>query len=412
MPLPLADQRILLGVTGGIAAYKSADLARRLREAGAQVRVVMSAGAAHFITATTLQAVSGNPVRDSLWDAAAEAAMGHIELARWASTVLVAPASANTLARLAHGHADDLLSTLCLATTAPLMLAPAMNHRMWAHPATQANLALLVERGARVVGPDSGDQACGESGPGRMSEPAAIIAALVQCLDAGASGAGAQGGGRLAGKRVLVTAGPTFEDIDPVRFIGNRSSGKMGFALAAAAHAQGAEVTLVAGPVALATPPGVERIDVRSAQQMHAAVMQRIDGQHLFVAAAAVADYAPAQASAHKLKKDEASRALDLVRTRDILAEVAARPQRPFLLGFAAETRDVAHYARGKLEAKKLDLIAANRVGEAGSGFESDDNSIQLIWADGERHFGPAPKRRLADELLAEVIEHMEHHTR
>lgn len=406
MPLPLADQRILLGVTGGIAAYKSAELVRRLREAGAQVRVVMTAGATRFITTTTLQAVSGHPVRDSLWDAAAEAAMGHIELARWASTVVIAPASANTLARLAHGHADDLLSTLCLATTAPLLLAPAMNHRMWGHPATQANLALLVARGARVVGPDSGDQACGESGPGRMSEPAAILAAL------GEDAAADTGTGRLAGKRVLVTAGPTFEDIDPVRFIGNRSSGKMGFALAAAARAQGAEVTLVAGPVALATPTGVERIDVRSARQMHEAVMQCIDAQQLFIAAAAVADYAPANASAHKLKKDEACRSVELVRTRDILAEVAARPQRPFLLGFAAETRDVAHYARGKLQAKKLDLIAANRVGEAGSGFEADDNSIQLIWAEGERHFGPAPKRQLADDLLAEVIEHMEQRTR
>ncbi|TXK60793.1 bifunctional phosphopantothenoylcysteine decarboxylase/phosphopantothenate--cysteine ligase CoaBC [Alkalisalibacterium limincola] len=406
MPLPLADQRILLGVTGGIAAYKSADLVRRLREAGAQVRVVMTAGAAHFITATTLQAVSGHPVRDSLWDAAAEAAMGHIELARWATAVVIAPASADTLARLAQGHADDLLSTLCLATTAPLLLAPAMNHRMWAHPATQANLATLVERGARVIGPDSGDQACGETGPGRMSEPTAIVAALAP------GGSDTATAGRLSGKRVLVTAGPTFEDIDPVRFIGNRSSGKMGFALAAAARRHGAEVTLVAGPVALPTPVGVQRIDVRSAQQMHDAVMAAIDAQDLFIAAAAVADYAPVHTSSHKLKKSEASRSVELVRTRDILADVAARESRPFLLGFAAETDEVAAYARGKLQAKGLDLIAANRVGVAGSGFEADENSIELIWADGERRFGPAPKTRLAQELLDEVVEHMEKRSR
>lgn len=404
---PLASQRILLGITGGIAAYKCPDLVRRLREAGAEVRVVMTAAASHFVTATALQAVSGHPVRTSLWDEAAEAAMGHIELARWATRVLVAPASADAIARLAHGHADDLLSTLCLATTAPLLLAPAMNHRMWEHPATRANLALLVERGARVVGPDSGEQACGETGPGRMSEPAAIVEAL-----SGAQSQAGGGGGRLLGRRVLVTAGPTFEDIDPVRFIGNRSSGKMGFALAAAARAQGADVTLVAGPVALSTPAGVHRVDVRSARQMHEAVMARIDTQDLLIAAAAVADYAPAHASTHKLKKDEASRSIDLVRTADILAEVAKRPRRPFLLGFAAETQDVGHYARGKLQAKGLDLIAANRVGEPGSGFEADDNSIELIWAGGARRFGPAPKTRLAQELLAEVIEHMENRTR
>ncbi|MGY6517988.1 MAG: bifunctional phosphopantothenoylcysteine decarboxylase/phosphopantothenate--cysteine ligase CoaBC [Lysobacteraceae bacterium] len=397
MTAPLASQRILLGVSGGIAAYKSADLVRRLREAGAEVRVVMTAGAARFITATTLQALSGHPVRDSLWDASAEAAMGHIELARWATRVLVAPASASTLARLAHGHADDLLGTLCLATTAPLSLAPAMNHRMWSHPATRTNLDLLVARGAQLIGPDSGDQACGETGPGRMSEPADIVASLSGAGDAGV----------LAGRRVLVTAGPTFEDIDPVRFVGNRSSGKMGFAVAAAAAAMGARVTLVAGPVALATPPGVERVDVRSAAQMHAAVFDRIAGQDLFVAAAAVADYTPAEVAGSKIKKGEGPMQLELGRTRDILAEVAAASARPFVVGFAAETDHVLDYARGKLQRKRLDMIAANRVGVAGSGFEADANTIELLWPEGGTTLGPAPKADLARALLAEVARRM-----
>lgn len=400
MTAPLARQRILLGVTGGIAAYKCADLVRRLRDAGAEVRVVMTAGAAHFITATTLQAVSAHPVRSSLWDEAAEAAMGHIELARWATTVLVAPATADTLARLAHGHADDLLSTLCLATTAPLVLAPAMNHRMWLHPATVANLALLRERGARVVGPDSGDQACGETGPGRMSEPARIVEALSQPEQGDANGV-------LAGMRVLVTAGPTYEDLDPVRFVGNRSSGKMGFALAAAARDAGARVTLVAGPVALATPAGVERLDVRSAAQMHAAVMARIDEQDVFVAAAAVADYAPVEVAEDKIKKTGGTLSLQLQRTPDILAEVAARQPRPFVLGFAAETSDVRAHARGKLESKRLDLIAANRVGIPGTGFEGDDNQVELIWADGACSLGPAPKTDIARQLLEHVAQRM-----
>lgn len=392
----LHGQRVLLGVSGGIAAYKSAELVRRLREAGAEVRVVMTAGAEHFITATTLQAVSGHPVRSSLWDAAAEAAMGHIELARWATRVLIAPATADLLARLAQGRADDLLATLCLATEAPLAVAPAMNRLMWANPATQANLALLRQRGVAVFGPDAGDQACGEVGEGRMREPAALVADLAATL----------GPRRLAGHRVLVSAGPTFEDIDPVRFLGNRSSGRMGFAVAEAAAAAGAEVTLVAGPVKLPTPAGVARIDVRSAAEMHAAVLSALPGQDAYVGAAAVADYRPVEVAGRKIKKSEGPVELRLERTADILAEVAAHPQRPrCVLGFAAETHDVESYARGKLAAKRLDAIAANRVGLAGQGFDSEDNALTLYWDGGERDFGPAPKAAIARGLVDWIAE-------
>jgi phosphopantothenoylcysteine decarboxylase/phosphopantothenate--cysteine ligase len=408
----LHGQRVLLGVSGGIAAYKSAELVRRLREAGAEVRVVMTAGAEHFITATTLQAVSGHPVRSSLWDAAAEAAMGHIELARWATRVLIAPATADLLARLAQGRADDLLATLCLATEAPLAVAPAMNRLMWANPATQANLALLRQRGVAVFGPDAGDQACGEVGEGRMREPAALVADLAG-VPAAAGGCGerpsdatATAPRRLAGCRVLVSAGPTFEDIDPVRFLGNRSSGRMGFAVAEAAAAAGAEVTLVAGPVKLPTPPGVVRIDVRSAAEMHAAVLSALPGQDAYVGAAAVADYRPVEVTGRKIKKAEGPVELRLERTADILAEVAAHPQRPrCVLGFAAETHDVETYARGKLAAKRLDAIAANRVGLAGQGFDSEDNALTLYWDGGERDFGPAPKAAIARGLVDWIAE-------
>ncbi|MGL6290852.1 MAG: bifunctional phosphopantothenoylcysteine decarboxylase/phosphopantothenate--cysteine ligase CoaBC, partial [Silanimonas sp.] len=294
----LHGERILLGVSGGIAAYKSADLVRRLREAGAEVRVVMTAGAEHFITATTLQALSGHPVRTSLWDAAAEAAMGHIELARWATRVLIAPATADMIARLAQGRADDLLSTLCLATEAPIAVAPAMNRVRWAKAATQASVSLLRQRGVAVFGPGAGEQACGEVGEGRMREPTELVADLAAAV--AESVAVPQ---RLAGRRVLVSAGPTFEDIDPVRFVGNRSSGRMGFAVADAAARAGAEVTLVAGPVKLATPPGVTRVDVRSAAEMHAAVLAVLPGQDVYVGAAAVADYRPAEVAGQKIKK-------------------------------------------------------------------------------------------------------------
>ena len=392
MSTPLADHRVLLGVTGGIAAYKACELVRRLRDAGAEVRVVMTASAERFVTAQTFQALSGHPVRSALWDAAAEAAMGHIELARWATRIVIAPASANTLARLAHGFADDLLSTLCLATDAPIAIAPAMNRLMWDHPATRANLATLRARGVLQVGPGSGGQACGETGEGRMAEPGEIVAALV-AADAGPR--------PLAGRRVLVSAGPTYEDLDPVRFIGNRSSGKMGFAVAAAARALGAEVVLVAGPVALATPAGVARIDVRSAAQMRDAVLAALPGSDAYIGTAAVADYTPAEVDPGKRKKHDATWAPALVRTADILAEVAAHAARPALVvGFAAETGELEAYARDKLARKRLDLVCANLVGP-GLGFEADDNQLAVFAADGTRtDLGPAPKAALGLDLM------------
>ena len=399
----LAGERILLGVSGGIAAYKAAELVRRLRDAGAEVRVVLTEAAAHFVGPATFQALSGNPVRSSLWDPAAEAAMGHIELARWATRIVIAPASADVIARLAHGHANDLLSTLCLATTAPLALAPAMNNRMWLHPATQANIALLRERGALLLGPDDGAQACGEFGPGRLLESDAIVHALVAAR-------APAGSGPLAGQRVLVSAGPTYEDLDPVRYIGNRSSGKMGFALAAAAAELGADVTLVAGPVALPTPVGVRRIDVRRAIEMRDAVIGALP-QDIYIGAAAVADYMPAQTATDKIRKHAETLQLELVRTPDILAEVAAHPQRPRLvIGFAAETGALAESARDKLQRKRVDAIAANRVGVAGSGFDSDSNALGVYWrnddgSSGEVELGPAPKTRLARELLALILD-------
>ena len=383
----LAGQRIVLGVTGGIAAYKSADLARRLLEAGAEVQVVMTEAAARFVTPLTFQALTGKPVRGSLWDEGAEAAMGHIELARWAQRIVIAPASADAIARLAAGLAGDLLGTLCLATEAQIVLVPAMNRVMWANPATQANLAILRGRGVQVLGPAEGDQACGEVGAGRMLEPLQVVAAL-------------QAPGVLAGRRLLITAGPTYEDLDPVRFIGNRSSGKMGFALAAEAAGQGAQVTLVAGPVGLPTPAGVHRIDVRSARQMQAAVLSALPGQDVFIAAAAVADFTPAQVSPAKLKKSAGVPAVELVATADILAEVAAHPQRPALVvGFAAETEALEANARDKLARKRLDLVAANRVGE-GLGFEADDNALTVFSADAVHEIPRQPKAAVARALL------------
>jgi phosphopantothenoylcysteine decarboxylase/phosphopantothenate--cysteine ligase len=390
---PTADPsraRILLGVSGGIAAYKAAELVRRLRERGAEVRVVMTEGATHFVTPLTFQALSGEAVRTSLWDEAAEAAMGHIELARWASHVLIAPASADLIARLAQGQANDLLTTLCLATEAPLLLAPAMNRVMWAHPAVQANVAALRARGAEVLGPGSGDQACGEVGAGRMWEAEQIAQAVLQPR-----------GGDWAGRRVLITAGPTFEDLDPVRYLGNRSSGRMGFAIAAAARAQGAEVTLVSGPVHLPTPAGVRRIDVRSAEQMRAAVFASLPGQEVFIATAAVADFRPQQRQSSKIKKSGQSHlALELVLNPDILAEVAAQPQRPFVVGFAAETDEVERYARDKLTRKRLDMIAANRVGADDCGFDSERNALSVFWSGGSAEIAVADKAEVARQLL------------
>jgi len=403
----LAGQRILLCVGGGIAAYKALELVRRLRDAGAQVQVAMTAGAQQFVTPLSFQALSGYPARTTLWDSAAEQAMGHLELARWADQVIVAPATADLLARLAHGMADDLVSTLCLATEAPLSVAPAMNHRMWRHPATVANVALLQSRGVQVIGPDDGPLAEGESGPGRLAGPEAIVAAL-----AGAAAPAAEAGpGLLQGLKVVVTAGPTYEDLDPVRYLGNRSSGKMGFAVAASAARQGAEVVLVAGPVQLPTPPGVRRIDVRSAAQMREAVASALPAE-VYIGAAAVADYTPRAFSPSKIKKTGTGEVLvlDLVRTPDILAEVAAREDAglKLVVGFAAETNNVADYARQKLTAKRLDLIVANRVGVPGSGFESDDNAMTAFWPGGEREFPSAPKVQLADGLVALVAERLQ----
>jgi phosphopantothenoylcysteine decarboxylase/phosphopantothenate--cysteine ligase len=395
MQQALASVRVLLGVSGGIAAYKAADLVRRLADAGAEVRVVLTESAARFVTPLTFQALSGHPVRTGLWDEAAEAAMGHIELARWAQHILIAPASADLIARLAQGMANDLLSTLCLASAAPLALAPAMNQQMWAHAAVQSNLALLRTRGVAVFGPGAGSQACGDVGLGRMLEPTDIVAEL----------AALRSPRHLAGTRVVVSAGPTYEDIDPVRFLGNRSSGRMGFAVAEAAAEQGAQVTLVAGPVHLPTPPRVTRVDVRSAREMREAVLAAVAGSDIYIAAAAVGDFRPADVAAHKIKKaGDGGLTLALTQNPDILAEVAAASPRPFVVGFAAETQNVEAYARAKLERKKLDLIAANRVG-AGAGFEVEDNSLTLIDANGSEHLDCAPKRELARCLIARIAE-------
>ena len=387
--------KVLLGVTGGIAAYKSAELVRRLREQGAEVQVVMTKGAQHFVGVATFQALSGRPVRTDLWDPAAEAAMGHIELARWADRIVIAPASADFLARLTHGLADDLLTTLCLATDAPISVAPAMNRLMWANAATQANIATLRARGVTILGPAEGEQACGETGAGRMVEPADILAALLPS---------AATGGELAGRKVLVTAGPTRERIDPVRFITNRSSGKMGYAVAEAARAAGAEVVIVSGPVSVATPTGVRRIDVETAEQMMDAVRAELPGTDIFIAAAAVSDYRPVQAAVEKIKKTSDSLVLAMSRTTDILATVAAGSPRPFVVGFAAETQNVERNALAKLEGKRLDMIAANQVGD-NLAFDCDDNALTVYWPAGKRELARASKREVAAGLVSVIAE-------
>ena len=387
--------RILLGVSGGIAAYKAAELVRRLRERDAAVRVVMTENAARFVTPLTFQALSGEAVRTSLWDDAAEAAMGHIELARWATRIVIAPASADLIARLAHGLADDLLTTLCLATEAPITIAPAMNRVMWSQPTVQANIATLSARGVQVLGPDAGGQACGETGAGRMWEAQAIAdAVLSPTLPQD-----------WRGRRLLITAGPTYEDLDPVRYLGNRSSGRMGYAIAGAAGAQGADVTLVSGPANLPTPPGVRRVDVRSAEQMHAAVLAALPGQHVFIATAAVADFRPRERQSSKIKKQGGTGlTLDLVQNPDILADVAARQPRPFVVGFAAETDEVDRYARDKLVRKRLDMIAANRVGADDCGFDSERNALSVLWPDGGSEIAMADKATVARQLLGLIL--------
>ncbi|MDA3922684.1 MAG: bifunctional phosphopantothenoylcysteine decarboxylase/phosphopantothenate--cysteine ligase CoaBC [Salinisphaera sp.] len=396
----LSQRHIIVAVTGSIAAYKAPVLVRRLVEAGADVQVVMTEAAKRFITPMTLSAISGHPVRHSLWDEDAELNMGHIELARWAELIVIAPASADTLARLAHGRADDLLSTLCLATTAELMVAPAMNHVMWAHPATRDNVARLVERGVKFVGPDNGALAERETGAGRMVEPEAIRDVVAEFF------AETRGSGPLAGHRVVVTAGPTRESIDPVRFITNHSSGRMGYALAAACRAAGAQVTLVSGPTSLAVPTGVTRVGVQSAADMRAAVMSAVADADLFIGAAAVADYRPAQSAADKIKKTAEDAQLTLTRTRDIIADVTAEYPGVFTLGFAAETTDLENATRAKRERKKLSMIAGNLVGPEHA-FGRDDNSLFVVWEDGERHLPQDSKQALARTLVEMIVERL-----
>jgi phosphopantothenoylcysteine decarboxylase/phosphopantothenate--cysteine ligase len=395
----MVKQNILLGVTGGIAAYKTPELVRRLRARGATVQVVMTRSAAQFVTATTLQAVSGLPVRENLWDPQAEAAMGHIELARWADQVLIAPATAEFMARLASGSAADLLTTLCLATDAPLTIAPAMNHIMWSNAAVQANRATLESRGVRLLGPETGDQACGESGPGRMVEPDDIAAALDEARIFQTAEPLL-----LQGKTVMVTAGPTREAIDPVRFISNRSSGKMGYAMAEAASMAGAKVILLSGPVSLPAPAGVEMILLESAEDLFARTHVHIDQVDIFIGAAAVADYRPRNAETSKIKKSGAEMTVNLVKSPDILASVARISGGPFTVGFAAETENVREYALAKLVDKQLDLIIANEVG-AGVGFDQDDNAAHVFWPNGDQAFPLAPKTELAWDLIKLIAE-------
>jgi phosphopantothenoylcysteine decarboxylase/phosphopantothenate--cysteine ligase len=389
--------RILVGVGGGIAAYKSCELVRRLRDAGCSVRVVMTESAIEFVSALTFQALSNHPVRSTLFDAEAESGMDHIALARWPDRIVIAPATANLIARLAHGFADDLLTTLCLASEAPILIAPAMNRVMWEHAATQHNLALLRARGVSTIGPGAGSQACGEIGLGRMAEAAEIVDRLLATPAAGP----------LAGQQVVITAGPTHEPLDPVRYLGNRSSGAMGVALAKAATAAGARVTLVHGPLRVAVPAGIATIGVETAEQMLAAVMQAISGAALFVGAAAVADYRPAETSLQKLKKGEATATLSLVRNPDILATVAGLAKRPFVVGFAAETENLETYARGKMVNKNLDMIAANDV-SAGQGFGATDNALHVFWDGGSAQLERQPKESLSAALLALIAERMQ----
>nr|MBV6629672.1 bifunctional phosphopantothenoylcysteine decarboxylase/phosphopantothenate--cysteine ligase CoaBC [Oceanococcus sp. HetDA_MAG_MS8] len=390
-------RKILLGVSGGIAAYKACEICRRLGEQGHQVQVVMTAGAQEFVTPLTFQALTGREVRTTLFDTGAEAAMGHIELARWADLVLVAPASADVLARAAQGMANDLLTTVLLATQAPVVMAPAMNQQMWQHAAVQANIKTLEQRGVRLLGPGSGAQACGEVGPGRMLEPADILAQLAALELAGKPRT-------LEGVRVLLTAGPTREALDPVRYITNRSSGRMGFALAEALRDLGAQVHLVHGPVQLPLPSGLATTAVETAQDMHAAVLAQLEGTQIFVGTAAVADYRPSQQHTAKMKKHADALRIDMVKNPDILQEVAQSDQAPFAVGFAAETHDLEAYARDKMQRKKLHMICANEVGP-GKGFDVSDNTLQVYWPGGQRTLGPQAKSQLAIELAALIAE-------
>lgn len=402
-----SNKNIILAVTGGIAAYKSAILVRRLKDYGFNVRVVMTHGAQAFITPLTFQALSGNPVHTEILDPEAEAGMGHIELARWADLVLVAPASCDTLAKFAAGLADDLLSTLYLATKAPVWVAPAMNQQMWAAKATQRNLNTLVEDGVHVIMPEAGSQACGDVGLGRMPEPEDLAEQVREYFHK-AQRAIAEKFGLLAGKKVTITAGPTREAIDPVRYISNHSTGKMGFSIAAACYSAGAKVTLIAGPVSLDTPNGVRRKNVASALQMLNVSLQQLeDGCDIFIATAAVADYRVAQVSEQKIKKSGDELAVSLVKNPDIVATIAQQQQRPFMVGFAAETHNVEEYAAGKLVAKKLDMIACNDVSRADIGFASDENAMTVFFADQydleKRDLEKASKQEIAQQLVEAI---------
>lgn len=393
----LQNRRILLGITGGIAAYKAAELTRTLQREGAQVQVVMTRSAADFITPLTLQALSGRPVRTELLDTQAEAAMGHIELARWADLVLVAPASADFMARLAAGRADELLLALCLATAAPVALAPAMNQNMWLDAATRENCSLLKNRGIHLFGPGEGEQACKEVGPGRMLEPQELADCVAGCFETRL----------LEGKRVLVTAGSTREALDPVRYIGNRSSGKMGFALAAAAADAGAEVTLISGASTLPTPERVQRVEAIAAEDMRREVLERVNRCELLLAVAAVSDYRPAERAPEKIEKTGTSLHLELVENPDILAEATAQNPQLFAVGFAAETGPPAERGRQKLKSKKLDMVVANDVSRPDIGFDAEDNEVLLLWPGGEAALPRASKRQLAVQILEQVARRM-----
>ena len=415
----LAGRRMLLGISAGIAAYKSAQLARLLKQAGCEVRVVMTEGAQAFIAPLTLQALTGEAVRTSLLDPEAEAGMGHIELARWADTILIAPGTADLMARLALGMADDLLTTLCLASEAERIMAPAMNQAMWRHPATQRNAACLQQDGWRLLGPESGEQACGDTGPGRMLEPEAIMAELATLSSAAHLARQAHESEQQTqlpaqGLHIAITAGPTREPLDPVRYLSNHSSGKMGYALAAVAAELGAQVTLISGPVNLPTPEGVTRIDVETAVEMHATSRRLATECDLFIGCAAVADYRAEAPAEHKIKKrvDEDGLTLKLIKNPDIIADITAMRDaaggRPFVVGFAAETRDLESYARDKLERKRLDMIVANNVATQGLGFGADHNAALLLWRDGDGEGGedlpPQPKRELARMIIDRAL--------
>lgn len=392
------NKRILLGVCGGIAAYKAAELLRLLRKQGCEVRVVMTAAAARFVAPLTFQALSGHSVHSELLDPDQEQAMSHIHLARWADLLLIAPATADTLAKMAHGLADDLLSTVYLAAECPVYVAPAMNQAMWAKPVTQVNIARLQQHGVVTIGPAAGEQACGEQGVGRMVEPAEIVQSVLAD----------SAGNYLAGLKLVVSAGPTREPLDPVRFISNRSSGKMGYALARAAVAAGADVTLVSGPVQLPAPAGAELVEVETALQMHDAVLKACRNADVYIGAAAVADYRAKQIAAHKLKKAETGAdVIQLEKNPDIVADVAALQPKPWVVGFAAETEDLEHYALGKLRSKNLDMIAANWVGRAEGGFDSERNALQVFWRDGRKALEMADKTSLAVQLLQLIAERM-----